>query len=182
MGMRYPQTSSVILAQYMLEYDTGQNKFWRCPLRSRIYIFILVLSAIATHSESRGITRQTRGDNSGAVSQKTRDPAGRLHKQDTADSEILPMVFNVCQNYPNPFKANTVVEFDLPEESGVYAMIYNILGSRIRILENDIKGAGSYELEWDGQNDKGDTVSSGVYFLVLLADSNYSIMKMMFVK
>lgn len=151
-------------------------------MQSRIYIFIFVLSAIAIHAESRGITRQTRADNSGAVSEKSRDPVGRLHKQDIADSETLPLVFHVCQNFPNPFNSNTVVEFDLPEESGVYALIYNILGSKIKTLENDIKGAGSHVLVWDGRNDKGDTVSSGVYFLVLLADNNYSIKKMMFLK
>lgn len=151
-------------------------------MQSRIYIFIFVLSAIAMHAESRGITWQTRADNSGAVSQKSRDPAGRLHKQETADSETLPLVFHVCQNFPNPFNSNTVVEFDLPEESGVYALIYNILGSKIKTLENDIKGAGNHVLVWDGRNDKGDTVSSGVYFLVLLADNNYSIKKMMFLK
>lgn len=151
-------------------------------MRSRIYIFIFVLSAIATQVESRGIARHTRGDRSGSVSQELHDPASGLQKWDTADSRTLPIVFQMCQNFPNPFNSNTVVEFDLPEESGVYAMIYNILGSRIRILENSIKGAGSHELVWDGRNDKGNTVSSGVYFLVLLADRNYAIKKMMYLK
>lgn len=151
-------------------------------MRTRRYIIILALSAVAAHAGGGGSAGDKLGGNFSSVSNLSHDLANKPHKQGSDESRTLPKVFHVCQNYPNPFKANTVVEFDLPEESGVYAMIYNILGSRIRILENDIKGAGSYELEWDGQNDKGDTVSSGVYFLVLLADSNYSIMKMMFVK
>lgn len=151
-------------------------------MRTRRYIIILVLSAVATHAEGRGIARDTLSGNFGSVSQMSHDLDGRLQKQASADSQTLPMVFHVCQNYPNPFNSNTVVEFDLPEESSVHAMIYNIVGSRIRTLENDVKGAGSYELEWDGRNDNGVTVSSGVYFLVLLADRNYSIKKMMFVK
>lgn len=165
-----------------LTYILDETDSGGVPVRLRIYVFIFVFSAVATIAESRGTAGHTRGDKSISVSQELHDPAGASQKQDTAYSRSLPMVFQVCQNFPNPFNSNTVVEFDLPEESGVHAMVYNILGSRIRTLENDIKRAGSHELVWDGRNDKGDTVSSGVYFLVLLADSHYSIKKMMYLK
>ena len=101
---------------------------------------------------------------------------------ESALEEDFPKAFEVRQNYPNPFNATTTIEFDLHSESGVYAVIYNVLGSRIRTLENEVQAPGRHRLEWDGRNDSGDTVSSGVYFYVLVADDNYAIKKMLLLK
>ena len=93
-----------------------------------------------------------------------------------------PKYFDVRQNYPNPFNATTIIEFDLPTESGVYAVVYDVLGRRIRTLENDILSPGRYKLEWDGRTDGDGAVSSGVYFYVLQVDDNYAIRKMLLLK
>lgn len=148
-------------------------------MRTAGYIIGLALSILAVQADGKGIARDTLGVGLVSVSHRLQETSSALR---THDSRTLPEFFYVCQNYPNPFNANTVVAFDLSEESGVHAMIYNVLGSRIRTLENDIKEAGRYELVWDGRSDQGETVSSGVYFFVLVAESNYSIKKMMFVK
>lgn len=94
----------------------------------------------------------------------------------------LPKFFEVRQNYPNPFNATTIIEFDLPRETGVYAVIYNSLGHKIRTLENDLRSPGRYRLEWNGTNDAGNMVSSGVYFNVLVIDDDYAIHKMLLLK
>lgn len=94
----------------------------------------------------------------------------------------FPIFFNVRQNYPNPFNISTVIEFEIPSESGVYAVIYNMLGNGIRTFENDIRSPGIYRHIWDGKNDAGDTLSSGIYFYVLVVDDYYAIRKMVLLR
>ncbi len=109
---------------------------------------------------------------------------GRLNDStmSTPKQSSRPEYFEVRQNYPNPFNATTTIEYDLPEEAGVYAVVYDILGHRVKTLKNDLQKAGRHKLEWDGIANNGDEVASGVYFYVLLADENYSIGKMLLLK
>lgn len=94
----------------------------------------------------------------------------------------IPIFFNVGQNYPNPFNTSTIIEFEIPSESGIYAVIYNMLGNGIRTLENDIRSPGIYRHIWDGRNDAGDTLSSGIYFYVLIVDNYYAIRKIVLLR
>lgn len=94
----------------------------------------------------------------------------------------LPKNFEAKQNYPNPFNATTTIEYNISQECGIYTVIYNVLGLKVRTLENVLRVPGKYKIEWDGRNDDGDTVASGVYFYVLVADDNYAIRKMLLIK
>jgi flagellar hook assembly protein FlgD len=94
----------------------------------------------------------------------------------------VPKYFEVRQNYPNPFNSSTTIELDLPIEAVVSVDIYNILGQRVRSLEYDTQAPGKYRLEWDGHDDAGDTVASGVYLYVLVAEDYYAIRKMLHLK
>lgn len=98
------------------------------------------------------------------------------------ESLKIPIFFNVGQNYPNPFNTSTIIEFEIPSESGIYAVIYNMLGNGIRTLENDIRSPGIYRHIWDGRNDAGDTLSSGIYFYVLIVDNYYAIRKIVLLR
>lgn len=99
-----------------------------------------------------------------------------------AKRSLVPEHFEVRQNYPNPFNATTTIEYNLPEGAGVYAVVYNIFGHRIKTLKNNLQKSGKHKLEWDGTTTTGLEVASGVYFYVLLADENYSIGKMLLLK
>lgn len=94
----------------------------------------------------------------------------------------IPIFFKVRQNYPNPFNTSTVIEFEIPSESGIYAVIYNMFGDGIRTLENNIRSPGIYRHIWDGRNDTGDTLSSGIYFYVLIVDNYYAIRKIVLLR
>lgn len=94
----------------------------------------------------------------------------------------IPEYFFVRQNYPNPFNATTVIEYELPNQATTSVAIYNTLGQKIRTLENQIKEAGRYRIEWDGKNRVGQDVASGIYFYVVLADEYYGINKMVLLK
>lgn len=79
--------------------------------------------------------------------------------------------FSLGQNYPNPFNPNTTIPFTVygkrKTESGpihTTIAIYNILGQRVRTLLDETKKPGHYEVVWDGKDDKGSRVSSGIYF------------------
>jgi bacillolysin len=85
--------------------------------------------------------------------------------------EALPESFELKQNYPNPFNPTTTITFSLPQESEVSLKIYDISGSLVRTLVNDKRLAGKYNVVWDGQNDNGVRVSSGVYIYRIEAGS-----------
>lgn len=94
----------------------------------------------------------------------------------------LPMSFNLNQNYPNPFNTRTEIGFYLAERSEVTFDIYNIVGQKIKTLKNGMFEAGSHTVIWDGTNDTGDIVSSGVYFYRLTAGDNNQTKKMVMLK
>jgi flagellar hook assembly protein FlgD len=98
------------------------------------------------------------------------------------EKQQIPLVFSLQQNYPNPFNQTTKICFDVTHRAHIHLKIYDILGRQIATLVDDIKEAGSYSLNWDGVNDGGDPVSSGVYFYILIAENFIQVRKMILVK
>ncbi len=75
-----------------------------------------------------------------------------------------PKTFALYQNYPNPFNPQTAIQYDLPSQYRVSIDIFNVAGQRVRLLmDNEIQGPGSMEIIWNGLDDAGDILSSGVY-------------------
>ncbi|RKY44197.1 MAG: hypothetical protein DRP88_08535, partial [Candidatus Neomarinimicrobiota bacterium] len=100
-----------------------------------------------------------------------------------AGKERLPEVFKVHQNYPNPFNPSTTIKFDLPEDTRVSVVIYNILGNRVRTLvDNKMYRAGYHSLVWDGKDDNGNKVTSGIYIYRVQAGSRVSTRRMLLIK
>lgn len=77
-------------------------------------------------------------------------------------------MFLLYQNYPNPFNAGTEIRFQLPQNVYVELTIYNILGQTMRTLVQGYKVAGHHILRWDGRNEEGLPIPSGVYFSRLI--------------
>ncbi|RMF66047.1 MAG: T9SS C-terminal target domain-containing protein [Calditrichaeota bacterium] len=75
-----------------------------------------------------------------------------------------PRGFRLLQNYPNPFNPETIIHYELRIGNEVELTVYNMLGKRVRILVRGRQPAGSYSVKWNGRNDAGERVSSGVYF------------------
>ncbi len=94
----------------------------------------------------------------------------------------IPETFATAQNYPNPFNSMTTIEYCLPKEAGVYISVYNIFGLRIRTLVNETRYAGHHVVPWDGRNNAGKPVASGVYFYRLVADDYFAVRKMLLLK
>ena len=80
------------------------------------------------------------------------------------DLDLLPTVTELTGNYPNPFNPTTKIKFSLKADSKVSLSIYNVRGQKVKTLINDNMEAGYHTIVWDGRDDNGKSVSSGVYF------------------
>jgi uncharacterized repeat protein (TIGR02543 family) len=94
----------------------------------------------------------------------------------------LPRTFGLSQNYPNPFNPETHVTFDIAEPSHVKITVYNISGRLIRMLTDERKTPGHYEVIWDGRDSSGNLVSTGLYCYVMKAGDRIFVKKMSFMK
>ncbi|HOJ08882.1 MAG: FG-GAP-like repeat-containing protein [Ignavibacteriales bacterium] len=90
-------------------------------------------------------------------------------------SIFSPKEFALNQNYPNPFNPNTRITFDLPVESAVTLQIFNSLGELIWQQEQSNLSAGSHSVTWDGKDNLGNSLTSGIYFLKMQANVNSSV-------
>ncbi|MCJ7812741.1 T9SS type A sorting domain-containing protein, partial [bacterium] len=82
---------------------------------------------------------------------------------------LEPIQFYLHQNYPNPFNPKTTIRYSLPKNSQIEMVIFNAIGQQVRDLFIGIKHSGHHEIEWDGKDDMGQLVSSGVYICRLKA-------------
>jgi len=136
------------------------------------------------------ITFQKKGKGAGISSAKIQDAIVVNTLAEELDVEIrpnkvirsIPETFSLAQNYPNPFNARTVIRYALPRDSKVKISIYNILGQRVKVLLNEYQSAGHKTVIWDGKNQKGKEVASGVYFYKIKADDFTSSKKMLLLK
>jgi hypothetical protein len=80
-----------------------------------------------------------------------------------AYSPALPQTFSLGQNYPNPFNSETVISFALPARGDMDLALFNLAGQKVCVLARGAREAGSYVLRWDGRDDTGRALASGVY-------------------
>ncbi len=93
-----------------------------------------------------------------------------------------PKEFHLYDNYPNPFNPTTKIAFEIPKQSEVKIVIYDILGRIVKQVADETKEAGYFEYTWDGRNDRGATVSSGLYFCRVSAENWHAVKKLVMTK
>jgi hypothetical protein len=98
------------------------------------------------------------------------------------DKGQIPTVYSLAQNYPNPFNANTQITFALPKSGQARLDIYNVLGQKVSTLFNEFMSAGTKTVNWDGRDDRGVGVPSGVYFYRLSSLDFLQTKKMLLIK
>jgi len=114
------------------------------------------------------------------------DYQGRVHiysPDTTTDVESegeqpLPKMFELHQNHPNPFNASTIISYSLRKSGPVKLSIYNIRGEMVRQLVDLTQIPGPHRVTWDGKNEKGKEVASGLYFARLLAGAHSQTIKL----
>ena len=100
----------------------------------------------------------------------------------STESEGIPTVFALHENYPNPFNPTTTLRFDLPEVSDITLTIYNMLGQRVKTFNMNDTPAGFHSIKWNAINDYGDPVGAGVYLYQLRANQYLETRKMVLLK
>jgi hypothetical protein len=100
--------------------------------------------------------------------------------------QALPETFSLAQNYPNPFNPTTNIRFDIPQTipNGVPVQlrIFNLMGEVVKTFSEETKLPGRYVVQWDGRNDRGELVATGVYIYQLVAGSFRETKRMTLVK
>ena len=96
---------------------------------------------------------------------------------------VIPRTTELLQNYPNPFNPETWIPYRLSEANSVELRIYSVSGQLIKVLDLGQQKPGTYvgvnkAIHWDGRNEYGEEVSSGVYFYQLKAGKSAFIRKM----
>ena len=86
--------------------------------------------------------------------------------------------FHLSQNYPNPFNPETEINFQILNEERVTLVIYNLLGQKIRTLIDTQMATGYHTIKWDGRNNVGNTVVSGIYLYVIQTGKFFDVKKM----
>lgn len=89
-----------------------------------------------------------------------------------------PGKFALSQNYPNPFNPKTIIPFTLNRNNHVVLAVYDILGRKIRTLINEQLPAGEYKFTWNGRDNRGKLVTSGIYFYRLTAGDKQAVKRM----
>jgi hypothetical protein len=107
-------------------------------------------------------------------------------------TEIEPIVLNptlpgelrLLPNFPNPFNPTTTIKYEIPSNMNlpIQLSIYNVAGQLMRTLVNEIQQAGTYTVNWDGSDDRGMPVSSGMYFCILQAGDSRAARKITLIR
>lgn len=122
------------------------------------------------------------GEDAGGVHFFRNDGLVGINKQ----NPYLPFNFILYQNYPNPFNQNTVIKYNLNKTEEVHIAVFDILGRKVKTLVDDPQSIGIHQVQWDGTNNRGELLSSGIYFYwIKLKNSNMNVTqqkKMLFLK
>lgn len=136
---------------------------------------------------TKGFTLKVIGtDNNGMTGEDSHYVAGGLYLNESGEiskyeESLLPEKYSL-ENYPNPFNPSTTIKFGLPEGQNVSIDIYNTIGEKVKTLLNESRGPGFHEVEWNGKDSSGRSVSSGMYLYVLKTNSEKIVKKMFFMK
>ncbi|MCK5733566.1 MAG: T9SS type A sorting domain-containing protein, partial [Candidatus Latescibacteria bacterium] len=94
----------------------------------------------------------------------------------------LPRSLALSPNVPNPFNGTTVIRFEIPGTGRVRLVLYNVLGQRVRTLVDTKHDAGTFAVRWDGKDDAGREVASGVYIGRIEAGGSVRVQKLVLLR
>ena len=100
----------------------------------------------------------------------------------TDADDVVTGVTKLGGNYPNPFNPSTAIAYDVNELGNVKIEVFNVKGQKVKTLVDETKGAGTHSVTWNGLDDNGNDVTSGIYFYKMNAGTYTSTQKMMLIK
>jgi hypothetical protein len=100
----------------------------------------------------------------------------------TLVENTAPLAFTVSGAWPNPFNPTTTIRYQLPQSAHVRLTVFDVLGRKVAVLEDGLKGSGVHEVVWNARSANGAALGSGIYFWRLEADSYHAQGKMMLLR
>jgi hypothetical protein len=117
-----------------------------------------------------------------AICQHFTPPCDIALPVEEVNGRTLPLKFELGQNTPNPFNPNTIITFAIPRPAEVRVEVFNVLGQKVKTLANEFCKAGYKRVEWDGTDDNGSSVASGVYLYRMTSGDFKDTKKMLLLK
>ena len=111
----------------------------------------------------------------------TESPINYVSSLSSMDEKNVPSGFQIFPPYPNPFNPSINISYQLPKNSDVIISIYDLLGNEVDVLLRENRSAGRYNIQWQGIDKFGKSVSSVSYFVVLEALSSRKVQKILFI-
>ncbi len=188
------QVVSVAITSFSARYDDGEVTL-RSTFRSDIGVEAVNVYRAVGSGQMEFVDMLFGADGTGFVYTDRGVVAGNTYRYQIgiadADGEFLSPVEEVKvpkvavslgQNTPNPFNPTTMINFTLASREHVTVSVYDANGRLVRTLVDETRGTGSHDVQWDGRDDAGVTVGSGVYFYRLRAGSHTESKKMVMLK
>ena len=169
-------TAGGVAAKYIAAWDGSS---W-LPLGSGMNNTVSALTVYDNKLIAGGYFTTAGGKVSAYVARWTTDMSTGVLSESEGDQ--LPATFKLKQNYPNPFNSSTAIGFQNQTSSRVTLTVYNALGRRVRTLVDGVLPGGRHTVIWDGADDAGHMVSSGVYFYSVSAEGILQSRKMVLLK
>jgi hypothetical protein len=161
---------------YREDRATTGDVFWQYEADANFAVVQYPIAEDMSYTNASAMTASTDGGPVGDL----RWMDGNLSSKE--DNKVLPKDFTLHQNYPNPFNPTTDISFTLNKESEVTLTIFNMLGQQVKELTSGLKPAGNYTLQWNGSDNMGARVSSGIYLYTLNDGSRSHTKKMVLMK
>ncbi|MFO7525387.1 MAG: FlgD immunoglobulin-like domain containing protein [Ignavibacteriaceae bacterium] len=179
------QLYNIIINQYPESYDATNALFEKFFAALHVANNVTLASQFLSELQSLNITDEDflmRLDLAESVLNGT--SSNGLFKGGTAESKEnetnLPKEYSLLGNYPNPFNPSTTISYALPYQSSVELIVYDIMGAKVKSFTIPSQSAGYQNILWDGRNENGNAVSSGVYiyrFNIKSLENNQAFVK-----
>ena len=106
----------------------------------------------------------------------------QIHLSSQLSENVMPKEYKLFQNYPNPFNPETTIRYELPKAGRITLSIFNIKGEKIKLMIDEEKQVGSYSIIWNGTDEMGNLVSSGIYLVVLTTETGKWVNRLTYLK
>ena len=186
----------VLIWRIASEQDNWGFNIWRSETRDTDFISLpgdredLTVYGIGNHPDTFQYTWLDDGVEGGKTYYYRLESVGINQDREFYEHTISgapiasPSDYQLFQNRPNPFNGSTLIEYIVPTHSRVYLIIYDILGRRVRTLvDGKAHNPALYRVIWDGRNEAGGRVASGIYFYQMRGERGFSkARKMLFIQ
>jgi subtilisin family serine protease len=181
------QGSGVIVASSTnpTGYTTSSGTSFSCPLAAGAAALVVKANPGATPLEIIAALKATANNTAspdnlvGWGILNAEAAIAYLAPNSVGTSPVIPTEFVLEQNFPNPFNPVTTVRYGVPVASSVSLRVYDVLGREVRTLVEGEVAASSHVVQWDGTDDAGVPLSSGVYFCRLTSDRGDAVSRSM---